>query len=359
MKILILTNNDIGLYQFRKELIKKLLEQNEVFLSFPCGEFASFFEKAGCRITDTAIDRRGINPVTDFRLLKSYFRMIKKVDPDLIITYTIKPNVYGGFAAGFLKKKYAVNITGLGTAFQKEGILKRIVKVMYKTALKRAKVVFFENAANRDFFVSTCIVREDKTCVLNGAGVNLEQYTLSAYPYDEYPVRFLFVGRIMKEKGIKEIFSAMKRLRANGISCSLDVIGDMEENYRPQIEKFSEEGWLYYYGYQKDVRPFIRDSHCLVLPSWHEGMANTNLECAACGRPVITSDIPGCREAVIDGVSGYLCSSRDADSLYAAMEKFSNLSYEQRRKMGLAGRKHMEEQFDKKEVVKKTLLNLA
>jgi len=159
----------------------------------------------------------------------------------------------------------------------------------------------------------------------------------------------------MKEKGIEELFTAMKKLQRDGVSCTLDVVGDMEEDYKEQIEKFSGEGWLNYHGYQKDVRPFIQNCHCFVLPSWHEGMANTNLECAACGRPVITSDIPGCREAVIDGVSGYLCSSKDADSLCTAMKKFVMLSYAQRRAMGTAGRKHMEECFDKKAVVRQTM----
>lgn len=358
MKILILANNDIGLYQFRKELIVKLLEAHEVYISLPYGELIDPLEKAGCCFVDTQIDRRGVNPVTDFKLLNQYFVMIRKINPDLVITYTIKPNIYGGLVSRILRRQYAVNITGLGTAFQKKGILRKFVVVMYKTALKKAKVVFFENSENRKIFVGERIVKKDKTCVLNGAGVNLDHYTLLPYPEEMGVTRFLFVGRVMKEKGIEELFTAMRKLQEDGISCTLDVVGEMEEDYKEQIEKFSAEGWLNYHGYQKDVRPFIQNCHCFVLPSWHEGMANTNLECAACGRPLITSDIPGCREAVTNGVSGYLCLSKDADSLYSVMERFMNLSSAERREMGIAGREHMEESFDKQMVVGETISKL-
>ena len=348
----------MGLYQFRKELITELRKKNEVYLSLPYGDFVDSFERMGCRYIDTPIDRRGINPVTDMCLLWQYIRMIKSVSPDLVITYTIKPNIYGGIACRIWKKNYAVNITGLGTAFQKQGMLQTIVTFLYRIALKKAKVIFFENTANRDVFVQKNIAKKDRTCVLNGAGVNLAHYTVLQYPEEVAVTRFLFVGRMMKEKGIEELFAAMKKLHSSGYSCTLDILGGMEEDYREIIKEYTAEGWLRYHGYQKDVRPFVKKCHCFVLPSWHEGMANTNLECAASGRPVITSDIPGCREAVVDGVSGYLCESRNEESLRTAMEQFIGLTYEERRTMGLAGRRHMEEQFDKREVVKQTVSQL-
>ena len=146
---------------------------------------------------------------------------------------------------------------------------------------------------------------------------------------------------------------------SDGSNCELHLLGFYEENYKAKIEKYEAEGWLHYYGYQKDVRPFIEGSHCFVLPSWHEGMANTNLECAASGRPVITSNIHGCLEAVEDGVSGYLCSKQDAESLYQVMKKFTKLSYDERKAMGLAGRKRMEDIFDKKKVVEDTIRELT
>ena len=169
------------------------------------------------------------------------------------------------------------------------------------------------------------------------------------------PVQFLFIGRVMREKGVEELFSAMERLRGEGYGCVLNVVGDFEEDYASAIRTYEAAGWLRYHGYQKDVRPFIAQSHCFVLPSYHEGMANTNLECAAMGRPLITSDIPGCREAVMDGKSGILCRAQNADSLYEAMKRFLHLSREEREQMGKAGRAHMEAVFDKKIVVGKTV----
>lgn len=354
MRVMILANFDLGLYQFRKELIQELLKDNEVIISLPYGELIEPLKNMGCKFIDTPVDRRGINPITDIKLFQNYRRLLKKEKPELVITYTIKPNVYGGLACLMAKIPYATNITGLGTAFQNEGLLKKLVTAMYKVGLKKAKVVFFENSENRQIFIEEKIVREENACLLNGAGVNLSYFHVMEYPADNSVTRFLFIGRVMKEKGINELFSAMQKLVADGCSCSLDVLGGYEEDYKEIIEKYEGEGWLHYHGYQKDVRPYIEKCHCFVLPSWHEGMANTNLECAAMGRPVITSNIHGCLEAVEDGVSGFLCEKQAAKDLYRVMKRFSEFSYDQRRDMGLAGRKRMEEIFDKKKVVEVT-----
>lgn len=359
MKILILANNDVGLYQFRRELIGAMLQQgHQVIISLPDGPLVVPLVEQGCIFLDTPIDRRGINPVTDLKLFFAYRRMLKAEKPDLVITYTIKPNIYGGMACRMAKVPYAVNITGLGTTFQNNGWLRRLVTFLYRTALKKAKVIFFENGENRDIFVNEKIVPETKCCLLNGAGVNLERYPYR--PYDKKgPVRFLFMGRVMQEKGIDELFGAMERLHQEGMDCSLDVLGYYEEDYAEIIRRCEAQGWLHYHGYQNDVRPFIEQAHCFVLPSWHEGMANTNLECAAMGLPVITSDIPGCREAVIEGKTGLLCSPKDTDSLYAQLRRFLMLSPEERAAMGQAGRAHMEAVFDKKKVVEETIRGLG
>lgn len=357
MKILILANFDLGLYKFRKELIEELLgRDNEVYISLPDGELVRPLESLGCIFIDTPVDRRGINPKTDFGLFLRYRKMIKKIDPDIVITYTIKPNIYGGIAARFAGKQYAVNITGLGTAFENSGIIRTVAINLYKIALKKAKVVFFENCSNRDELLSFGCCKREKTAVLHGAGVNTETYGYQKYP-DNKDFRFLFVGRVMKEKGIDELFDAMKRLTGEGKKCFLDVVGPFEENYRDELRRFEEAGWLKYHGYQEDVIPFIASCDCFVLPSYHEGMANTNLECASCGRPVITSDIPGCKESVSEG-SGFLCEPKNTDSLCSAMRKMIDLSREDRERMGKAGRRHMEEVFDKRKVVEETVYHL-
>lgn len=361
MRIIIMANNDGGLYHFRGMLIKTLIDNgNEVYISLPNGDMVKPLIDAGCKFIDTPVDRRGVNPVTDIGLIHNYFGILKKISPDLVITYTIKPNIYGCFACRVKKIPYAANITGLGTAFQNEGILKKFVTVLYKVALKNAKTIFFENAENMETFQKMGICKDRAQCkLLNGAGVDLEHFYYSEYPEDTAPIHFLFIGRVMKEKGVDELFSAMKQLHQEGQACVLDVLGYYEENYSPVIEKYQAEGWLHYYGYQKDVRPFIEKCHCFVLPSWHEGMANTNLECASMGRPLITSDIPGCREAVVEGKSGFLCESKNPDSLYQTMAKFLSLPQKKRKAMGYAGRKHTEDIFDKKMVVAETIKSLG
>lgn len=358
-KILILTNSSSGLWEFRRELIQQLSEKyGEVVASTPDSGYIDELEQIKCRIVNTSIDRRGINPIKDFNLLITYFRILKKEKPDRVLTYTIKPNIYGGLISRFLKVSYAVNITGLGTTFQKNGLLKKFIIFLYKLALKKADVVFFENQENLRIFLDEGIVKEEQTCLLNGAGVNLEHFQVAPYPKDVETIRFLFVGRVMREKGIDELLAAMEQLRNEGMPCTLDVLGYCEEDYKEILQKCENTGWLKYYGYQNDVRPFIANAHCFVLPSWHEGMANTNLECAAMGRPVITSDIHGCKEAVIDGVSGYLCRKRNVNSLYEIMKQFTRLDNDTCEKMGRAGRIHIEGKFDKKEIVKNTISRL-
>lgn len=358
MKILILANNDVGLYQFRKELIAELLKDNQVTVSLPYGELVDELVKIGCKFVDTNVDRRGMNPLRDIKLLFKYVSLLKSEKPDLVITYTIKPNVYGGIVCRLSKIPYAVNITGLGTTFQGNGLLRKFVVLLYKLSLKKAKTVFFENIENMQIFLDEKICTKNQACLLYGAGVNLEHYSPQEYPTDNSQIRFLFIGRVMNEKGVDELFAAVRRLHNDGINCFLDVVGGFEEDYKDIIDKYTNEGWLNYHGYQSDVRPFIKNCHCFVLPSYHEGMANTNLECAASARPVITSNIHGCKEAVIDSVSGYLCEKQDVQSLYNAMCRFVKLSYEEKKQMGLCGRKHMKENFDKRKVVEMTIKNL-
>ena len=358
MKILLLTNYDVGLYQFRRELIEELLKSHAVSISLPYGELVEPLKEMGCQFIDTPLERRGMNPFKDGKLFLTYLKLFRQVKPDLVITYTIKPNVYGGFAARIAGIPYAVNITGLGTAFESSGMLRKMVTQMYKLGCKKAKVVFFENAENRQIFLDEHIVLEQQTCLLNGAGVNLEHYRVAEYPTGD-ETKFLFIGRVMQEKGVNELFSAMRKLVAEGYSCSLDVVGMYEEDYKESIAQGEMEGWLHFHGYQKDVRPFIANCHCFVLPSWHEGMANTNLECAASGRPVITSNIHGCLEAVEDGVTGFLCEKQNAESLYQVMKGFCELSQEEKRNLGRHGRERMEKYFDKTLVVRNTIRALG
>lgn len=357
-KILILANSSGGLYNFRRELIAQLAQMGSISVSVPDYGRACELEELGCSIVSIPLDRRSINPINDAKLFLRYWKLLRKEKPDLVITYTIKPNIYGGIACRMLKISYAVNITGLGTAFQKRGALRNVVTLLYRTALKKANVVFFENAENQQILLVQNVVKKEQACLLSGAGVNTEHFPYTPYPTASSATRFLFVGRIMREKGVDELFAAMRRLHREGVPCSLDMLGGYEEDYSEVIQEYVQEGWLHYHGFQKDVRPFIEQAHCFVLPSWHEGMANTNLESASMGRPLITSNIHGCKEAVIDGVSGFLCEPRNADCLYEALVRFMELSWQERAAMGQAGRAHMETVFDKKKVVAQTVAAL-
>ena len=343
-KIMMLANNSGGLYIFRRHLMEAFLQQGiEVDAYTPFSSRTEEMKEMGVHLVETPMDRRGMNPLHDFSLFRLYFRAMKKEKPDYVITYTIKPGIYGGLAARLLRIPYAINITGVGTAFQKEGLLKTVARNMYRTAARKAKVIFFENESDAQFFIGERIATEEQTVVLHGAGVDLEHFTLLGYPKEKEPFNFLFVGRVMKEKGADELFEAMRRLHAED---------------RERIEQYQEAGWLEFAGFTLDVRPFIERAHCGILPSWHEGMSNTNLECAACGRPLITSDIPGCREAVIDQVTGILCKPKDTDSLYNAMKSMMALPDSSREQMGREGRKHMENIFDKRAVVEETIRHI-
>ena len=371
MKVLIVCNFSSGLYTFRAKLIQKLISDgNTVTAIVPqtsdAHELAAEekLKSIGCTLCHLSMDRRSMNFVKDFGLFLGYLGVIREQKPDLIVTYTIKPNIYASLACQLInlvrtkKINYAVNITGLGTAFENEGLLKKLVCFLYKFALKNAKAVFFENTENRRTMLELGLLKENQAVVLAGAGVDLEIFNLRPYPTDEETIRFLFIGRVMREKGVDELFEAMGRLVKKGVNCKLDVVGLFEEDYSEKLSQYEKEGWLVYHGFQDDVRPFIENCHCFVLPSWHEGMANTNLECASVGRPVITSSIPGCMEAVVEGESGLLCIPQNADSLFEKIEGFSSLPYEERKKMGICGRKHMEKSFDKAMVVDMTVKNL-
>lgn len=358
MQILILANHSGGLYDFRKDLIAELKTHASVAVAVPHNDRWDELNGLADRVIELPVDRRGMNPLHDGKLFRQYRAILGEIKPDLVLTYTIKPNIYGGLACRMAHIPYAVNITGLGSAIENGGWLKKFVLALYRPALKGARVVFFENAGNRDTLAATGVVSKGRDVVLHGAGVNLEDYPCQPYP-QEGPVHFLFVGRVMHEKGVDELFAAAKRMKQQyGEQVEFHMVGSFEEAYKPVMDQLEQAGVVKYHGYQSDMKPFYAMAGCVVLPSYHEGMSNVLLEAAASGRPLITSDIPGCREAVENGVSGYLCPAKDADALYEAMRRFAALSVEQRSQMGRCGRERMEQQFSKTAVVAETIKQL-
>ena len=355
--ILLAGNYSLGMYRFRGDLISALLAAgHRVTVLLPDEEYADEIKSLGASLVLTPMDRRGMNPFRDLSLFRFYKKSFRELRPDAVVTYTVKPNIYAGRAAARLGIPFAANITGLGSAFEKPGPLKKLVTLMYRSSLKRACRVFFENSVNRQIFIDRRIVREEQTVLLGGAGVNTEDFPLQPYPVDRgMDFRFLYIGRVMREKGIDELLRAMRILRGRGVGCVLDIVGITEEDFREKFAEAAREGWLCDRGFQKDVRPWIAAADCFVLPSWHEGMANTNLEASSSGRPVITTDIPGCREEVVPGVTGWLVPPKDAGALADAMEHAACLPAEKLRAMGEAGRRYVTEHFDKKMIVAETV----
>lgn len=356
MKILIITNHSYMLYRFRKELIQELMKEHEVLISMPFVGHEEDFEDMGLRCINTAVDRRGLDLRTDFKLLRTYRRLLEEEQPDMVITYSIKPNIYGGIACSRLGISFCANVQGLGTAFQKKGLV-QLVSLLYKTALRKAKTVFFENKGSAKEFLNRKIIPQHKVTVLPGAGINLKEYPLMSYP-DNDIFHFLYLGRIMKEKGIDELFAAMKKIRSQkGNEIVLDIVGFFEDDcdYEAEIKKLVEDGIVVFHGFQEEPRPYYVVADCVVLPSHHEGMSNVLLEAASLGRPVITSDIHGCKEAVEHGKTGLLCSVKDSDSLYDQMLRMVNIPVEERRAMGEAAHLKMQQEFEKNFVVQETV----
>ncbi len=350
MKILILANNDIGLYKFRKELLETLLIGNEVHISLPYGEFVDNMVDMGCVYHNVEFNRHGTNPIKELGQISYYKKLIKKILPDVVLTYTIKPNIYGGMACSALKVPYFCNITGLGTAIENPGIMQKISLFLYRFGLRKARKVFFQNQHNLDFMLEHKVVKSQYH-LLPGSGVNLQNFLVAEYPKNDDMINFLFIGRVMKDKGIDEFLETAKQIKSKYPHTQFDIVGAFDGDYEQVINEAVNDGYITYHGLQSDVKPFIKNAHCIVLPSYHEGMANVLLEAAASGRPVIATDVPGCRETFDEGISGFGCKAKSTESLIEAVEKFINIPYEQKEKMGIEGRKKVEKQFDRQIVI--------
>ncbi|MGG0154036.1 glycosyltransferase family 4 protein [Bacillus mycoides] len=349
-KVLILANNDVGLYKFRKELIQELVKEYKVYISLPDGEFIHQLKELGCEFINTPISRRGTNPITDLKLFINYRKIIKEVKPDVVLTYTIKPNVYGGLACKISGVPYITNITGLGTAVEKEGLLQKITLSLYKLALKDVKCVFFQNKENKDFFCGERIT-DGRGRLIPGSGVNLNYYPLLEYPSDTV-VNFLFIARVMKEKGIDQYLDAAKYIKEKYPNTAFHILGFCEGAYEKKLREMQNSGIIQYHGMQSDIREFHKISHCTIHPTYYpEGMSNVLLESAACGRPVITTNRSGCKEIVDDGLNGYIVEQQNSQDLINKIEGFLKLDYESKKKMGFIGRKKVEEEFNRDIVV--------
>lgn len=356
MRILVLSNSFVGLHSFRKEVFQRFRDLGwEVYISSPTKgmeEKAEWFSHIGCHIIDTRFDRQGMNPIADIRLMMYYRRLIKQVKADVVLSYTIKPNLYGGLAAALCSVPQIANVTGLGAAVEYPGLLQKFTIFLYKVCMRKTHLVFFQNDANRQFCLKHGMVK-GRTRLIPGSGVNLEYHTLKPYPQEDEPIRFLFISRIRVEKGIEEYLAAAETIRKEYPNTEFHIVGGCEGDYEERLRRMMDDGVIVYHGAQSDVRPFIEKTACLIHPSFYpEGMSNVLLEACAAGRPVITTDRPGCGEIVDNGKTGFIVRQQDKMDVIEKVFIFLSLSYEERKAMGLAARKKVEMEFDRKIVIK-------
>lgn len=355
MNILILTNYANGLFLFRKELIKAFRKDgHKVYVSVPRDENCHKLKSIGAKLIYAPLDRHGLNPVKDFSLILNYIGTIRKVRPGVVLTYTIKPNIYGASAAKLLKVPYICNVTGLGMAIEHGGLFSRILMKLYAFSMNRARRVFFQNEKNRAFMQERGIA-VNNSGMLPGSGVNTTEHPFREYPSEKDGIRILAVLRVMKDKGIEEYFDAVRAVSATHPNVFFHLVGEYEEDerekYEPMIKDLEAQGIMKYHGHLDTVEPVYADMHIVVHPSYHEGLTNVLLEAGACGRPVLGSDIPGCRETFIDEKTGFSFKAKDSSALIRAIERVLNLSEDERRKMGLEGRKYIVENFDRNLVI--------
>lgn len=351
MKILILSNIAEGLYLFRKELLLELRKKGHyVVASVPRGEYFDEISSMVDEVLDTSLDRRGMNPFRDLKLVMAYFQILRQVKPDCVLTYTIKPNLYGGIVSQICGVPYLLNITGLGSTFFKDTYLRKILILLYKISVKGSDGVFFQNQYNK-CMLDNFNIQGRNAILLPGSGVNLEYNNFETYPQKTEPLKFLFVARVMRDKGINELIEAIRILKKKYSTLEFHIVGWCEEGYEKCIQSWVEEELIIYHGPQKNVHTYMKCCHCLIHPSYHEGLSNVCLEAAATGRPILASDIPGCRETFDNGESGLSFQPQHVESLVNTIERFIRLPYDKKVNMGKKGRKKIEEQFSRQLVV--------
>lgn len=352
-KTIIFCNSLVGLLSFRKELVEELVKNKcNVCVVAPKHEYSEDLKKLKCDYVPIEMDLRGTNPVRDLKLIRDFKKIVKERKPDVVLTYTIKPNVYGGYVCGKMGIPYICNVTGLGTSLEKRGVLQTIALKLYRIGLKKAKCIFFQNKDNLDFMKEHGLVR-GKYKLVPGSGVNLEYHKLLEYPKDKI-IRFFFISRILFEKGVEDYFEVARYIRSKYPNTEFHILGQCDsKKYKLKLSEFEKEGIIIYHGPVKDVRKYHKISNCTIHPTFYpEGMSNVLLESCAAGRPIITTNRPGCKEIVDDGVNGYIVNCQDVAALKYKTELFVKLPLNEKKRMGLNGRRKVEEEFDRNIVVK-------
>lgn len=359
--IALLTNNDDDIYCFRKELIEAIIAAGYgMLISCPDGPKFELMKDISYLYDNPEIDRRGTNVVSDFKLMMHYHKLFKEKKPAVVLTYTAKPSVYGSLAARLLGIPYINNVTGLGSVLNKTMLIRKFIMGLFKFAYSKAACIMFQNDTNMKLAKGLGWVQGDYK-LIPGSGVALERYPVQDYPeggngVDGEMVVFNYMGRILHDKGVDDYIEVARRIKKNYTNTEFNMLGFIEpteSHYEEDLRVLGELGIVNYRGSQKDVKPWITRAHAIIHPSTYgEGMSNVLLENAASGRFLITTDNPGCRETVDDGITGFIYMGGNVDELVKAVEKFLAMDNEERKKMGLKGRKKMEAEFSREVVVK-------
>ena len=358
--IAILTNDAVGVFCFQKELIESLIDKGfKILISCPNGDKMELMKNIDFIYDDVYIDRRGTSVKKDLALYRHYKKLFKTYRPSVVLTYTVKPNIYASIAAEKLGIPVINNVTGLGSILKKKGFVKKLVLFLFKRAFKKSACVMFQNAENMRLAKEKKLLN-GKGRLIPGSGVNCDRYPLLPYPDGKdgasgASVVFNYIGRVLKDKNVDDYIAAAKEIKQRYPATEFNMLGFIEPretHYGKLLEDLGKEGVVNYLGNQRDVKPFVERSHATIHPSTYgEGMSNALLESASMGRVLITTDNPGCKEAVIDGVTGYIYKGGDVAALVKNIERFLATDNAERKLMGEKGREFVKENFSREFVI--------
>lgn len=360
-KIAIVINNSWYAYTFRLNLAK-ILKKNGYTICFiaPYDSVYSEIIKKEFEFFHIDIDSKGINPINDLKTIFEFYKLYKKIKPDIVLNFTIKPNLYSSIVSGLMNIYSISNITGLGTIFIKETFITKIAKLLYKLALHYNYKVLFQNNDDRELFIKYKLIKKEKAGLVPGSGVDLCKFIPQNNIRRNKEFTFLIIARILKDKGIIEYIEAAKELKKKYKNVKFQILGSVgvQNNTAITIDELKlwiSDGIIEYLGVTDNVQDVIAHIDCVVLPSYREGMPRSLLEACAMEKPIITTNVVGCKNVVDDSITGYFCNVKDPIDLANKMEKMISLSNEERDNMGKAGRKKIIKEFDEKIVINKYL----
>lgn len=357
-KVALVANTSWSMFNFRNGVLSRLLEEGyQLTIIAPFDEFSEKLREMGCNVIDLQMSAKGTNPLQDVKLIYTLYQLYQKIQPNFIIHYTIKPNIYGSLAAKLAGIPSLAITTGLGYTFVNDNLVAKVAHGLYKLAFRFPEEVWFLNEDDRHVFLHKKLIESNKAILLHGEGVDITHFSPQSISINDGKVRFLLIARMLWDKGIGDYVEAARILRQKYPQAIFQLLGSCgvanpSVIAREQIVEWESEGLVEYLGTTKDVRPIIANADCVVLPSFYrEGVPRTLMEAASMEKPIITTDNVGCRDVVIHGKTGLLCQVKDANSLAVACEAFIQISQSERNEMGRAGRLLMAEKFDEKIVI--------